>query len=303
MSVINLNSVSKSIDGNLLLSPTTLQIEKGDFFALVGGRDSGKSVVLDILMNFLRPTGGTAEIWDTPCTRLTSAMKKKIGYCPKEPDFRRSMRVGDILRMCAKIRGVKNTPKIKELCTTLSLNTRQRIYKTAASEKKKLGIIIAMLHSPELILLDCPFFGLDRKAKHQLKELLIKLHNEGVTILMTHDSAAEAEEICSRIATIHHGSLLDVNESDMLLKSVTRHISIKTEDDISALLTLFKINDVTEKKGYISFTYKNDINDLIRALTSYKIEDLQISLPELEDVILDYYNEHLEDDIILEQPM
>lgn len=296
VAVINLTDVTKSSNGKLLLSSTSLAVNKGDFFALVGAPSSGKSVVLDILMNFSSPTSGTANIADMDCQKQSYEIKKLTGYCPKEPDFCRNMRISDIISMCAKMRRVENSAYIKELCTFFELNTSQRISKAGISEKKKLGLIISMLHSPDILLLDNPFFGLDRETRIRLENKLTELHKGGTTVLMTCESLSLADRLCTRTAEMHHGTMLEISESDMLIKSQTRLVSIKTEDDITALLVLFKIDDITSKKGYITFRFKSDINDLIRALTSYRIEDLQISLPEIEDVIYDYYSDCAEDD-------
>lgn len=291
---IELTDVTKGLNGKLLLASTSLSINEGDFFALVGAPSSGKSIILDILMNFISPSTGSAEIMGMSCQKQSYQIKKEIGYCAKEPDFCRNMRIADIVSMCAKMQRVKNSAYINELCTYFDLKTSMRISKASVSEKKKLGLITAMMRSPKLLLLDNPFFGLDRITKQRLEKKLSELHKNGTTILMTCESLSIADRLCTRMAQMHHGTMLEVAESDMLIKSQTRLVSIKTDDDITALLVLFKIDDVTSKKGYITFRFKNDINDLIRALTSYRIEDLQIALPEIEDVIYDYYNENID---------
>lgn len=294
MSVIELNGISKSVNGKLILSPTTLSINKGDFFALVGGPSSGKSVVLDIMMNFVSPSSGTASIFDMDCNKKSSRIRKNVGYCAKDPDFCHDMRIADLLVMCSKMRRVKKRTLTKELCDIFDINAAMRLSKIGLSDRKIVGLIIAMMHSPEVLLLDSPFYGLDKVSRYKLQKVLSDLNKNGTTIFMTTEDITIAQEICSRAAAMHQGTMLDINEQDKLIKSDTRRISIKTDDDISALLVLFNIKEVFTKKGYISFLYKNDINDLIQALTSYHIDDLQISLPELSEVLSDYYENELE---------
>lgn len=302
MSVIELTEISKSVNGKLILSPTTLSIKKGDFFALVGSPSSGKSVVLDIMMNFVSPSSGTATMFGMDCNKKSSKIRKKVGYCAKDPDFCHDMRIADLLVMCSKMRRVKNRALTKELCDIFELNAAMRLSKIGLSDRKIVGLIIAMMHSPEVLLLDSPFYGLDKVSGYKLQKVLSDLNKNGTTIFMTTEDITVAQEICSRVAAVHQGTMLDINEQDKLINSDTRRISIKTDDDISALLVLFNIKEVFTKKGYISFLYKNDINDLIQALTSYRIDDLQISLPELSEVLSDYYENELEkeqNDIIL----
>lgn len=294
MSVIELTEISKSVNGKLILSPTTISIKKGDFFALVGSPSSGKSVVLDIMMNFASPSSGTATMFGMDCNKKSSKIRKNVGYCAKYPDFCHDMRISDLLIMCSKMRRVKNRALTKELCDIFELNGAMRLSKIGLSDRKIVGLIIAMMHSPEVLLLDSPFYGLDKVSGYKLQKVLSDLNKNGTTIFMTTEDITVAQEICSRVAAVHQGTMLDINEQDKLINSDTRRISIKTDDDISALLFLFNIKEVFTKKGYISFLYKNDINDLIQALTSYRIDDLQISLPELSEVLSDYYENELE---------
>ena len=90
------------------------------------------------------------------------------------------------------------------------------------------------------------------------------------------------------------GSLLEISEKKVLMQSDTRRVSVKTDDDLSALYTLFHITEITEDNGYISFLYKKDINDLVEALTHYNLTDLQITLPSLGDALVRYYEKRLE---------
>ena len=142
--------------------------------------------------------------------------------------------------------------------------------------------------------MDNAFVALDSDTKNKLAHYLLDLNKEGVTVVVSDRNIDLLQQLCSRIAIMRKGSLLEISEKNVLMQSDTRRVSVKTKDDISALYTLFKITEITEDNGYISFLYKKDINDLIAALTHYELDDLQITLPALGDALVRYYEKKLE---------
>ena len=294
MAIITLDKVSKYYTKRPALGETTFVVNKGDFFGIAGPKKSGKSVIVNLMMDFIRPTSGTLTVMGQKSNARSVDRKQKIGFMPANPTYCETMKAIDVVKTAAKIKGVNDNEAVMSLCKHFNVDKNKRIGSLPLSCRKKIAIVIALMGNPQLIIMDNAFVALDSDTKNKLAHYLLDLNKEGVTVVITDRNIDLLQQICSRIAIMRKGSLLEISEKKVLMKSDTRRVSVKTSDDISALYTLFKITEITEDNGYISFLYKKDINDLIEALTHYDLDDLQITLPSLGDAFVRYYEKKME---------
>ena len=294
MAIITLDKVSKYYTKRPALGETTFVVNKGDFFGIAGPKKSGKSVIVNLMMDFIRPTSGTLTVMGQKSNARSVDRKQKIGFMPANPTYCETMKAIDVVKTAAKIKGVNDNEAVMSLCKHFNVDKNKRIGSLPLSCRKKIAIVIALMGNPQLIIMDNAFVALDSDTKNKLAHYLLDLNKEGVTVVITDRNIDLLQQICSRIAIMRKGSLLEISEKKVLMKSDTRRVSVKTSDDISALYTLFKITEITEDNGYISFLYKKDINDLIEALTHYDLDDLQITLPSLGDALVRYYEKKME---------
>ena len=294
MAVITLDQVSKYYTKRPALGDTTFVINKGDFFGIAGPKKSGKSTIINLIMDFIRPTSGTVTVMGQKSAARTLDRKKKIGFMPANPCYCDTMKAIDVIRTAEKIKGVKDHDAVLSPCKHFNVDKNKRIGSLPLASRKKIAIVIALMGDPELVIMDNAFVALDSDTKNKLAHYLLDLNKEGVTVVISDRNNELLQQICSRIAIMRKGSLLEISEKKVLMQSDTRRVSVKTDDDLSALYTLFHITEITEDNGYISFLYKKDINDLVEALTHYNLPDLQITLPSLGDALVRYYEKRLE---------
>lgn len=294
MAIITLDKVSKYYTKRPALGDTTFVVNKGDFFGIAGPKKSGKSTIVNLIMDFIRPTSGTITVMGQKSTARSVDRKKKIGFMPANPTYCETMKAIDVVKTAAKIKGVTDNEEIISLCKHFNVDKNKRVGSLPLSCRKKIAIVIALMGNPQLVIMDNAFVALDSETKNKLAHYLLDLNKEGVTVVVSDRNIDLLQQICSRIAIMRKGSLLEISEKKILMKSDTRRVSVKTDDDLSALYTLFRITEITEDNGYISFLYKQDINDLIEALTHYSLDDLQITLPSLGDALVRYYEKKLE---------
>lgn len=294
MAVITLDKVSKYYTKKPALGDTTFAVNKGDFFGIAGPKKSGKSTIINLIMDFIRPTNGTVTVMGQKSYMQDPARKRRIGFMPANPIYCETMKAIDVIRTAEKLKGVKDHEAVMSLCKHFNVDKNKRISSLPMSCRKKIAIVIALMGNPDLVIMDNAFVALDSDTKNKLAHYLLDLNKEGVTIVISDRNIDLLQQICSRIAIMRKGSLLEISEKKVLMKSDTRRVSVKTNDDISALYTLFNITEITEENGYISFLYKKDINDLVEALTHYNLDDLQITLPSLGDALVRYYEKKLE---------
>lgn len=294
VAVITLEKVSKYYTKRPALGDTTFAVNKGDFFGIAGPKKSGKSIIVNMVMDFIRPTNGTITVMGNKSTNLPVDVKRKIGFMPSNPCYCETMKAIDVIKTAAKLKGVENHDSVIALCKHFNIEKGRKISSLPLSSRKKVAIVIALMGNPELVIMDNAFVGLDSDIKNKLARYLLDINEKGVTVVITDRNMELLQQLCSRIAIMRKGSLLEISEKNVLMKSDTRRVSIKTSDDLSALYSLFQISEITEENGYISFLYKKDINLLVDALTHYNLEDLQITLPSLGDALVRYYEKQME---------
>lgn len=292
--MITFDKVSKYYTKRPALGDTTFVVNRGDFFGIAGPKKSGKSTMINLMMDFIRPSGGSITVMGQRSTSLSINSKKNIGFMPSNPNYSETMKAIDVVKTAAKIKGVTDNEAVMSLCKHFNVDKNKRVGSLPLSCRKKIAIVIALMGNPQLVIMDNAFVALDKDTKNKLAHYLLDLNKAGVTVVISDRNIDLLQQICSRIAIMRKGSLLEISEKKVLLKSDTRRVSVKTSDDLSALYTFFRITEITEDNGYISFLYKKDINDLVSALTKYHLDDLQITLPSLGDALVRYYEKKME---------
>ena len=281
MPAIELKKLTKFFGAVPAVLEASLTVEEGDFFGFVGPNGSGKSTTIRMMMNYVRPTSGTATILGMDSRSQSGKLKKMVGYVPSEVDYYMDMRAMEVIRYAAAMRGLQDKSRIDQLCDLFEVDTVRRISHMSLGNRKKIALVTATT-------------GLDSLIKRRFKDLLVEENRKGATIFFCNHDIGEVQELCGRTAIIRKGSILEVANTDNLSSSDTRRVKLKTTDNLSALFTLFQINDPVVTGDLVTFSYRGVMDPFIKALANYEIQDLQVSLPSLEDAIIRFYEKKLE---------
>ena len=227
MAIITLDKVSKYYTKRPALGTTTFVVNKGDFFGIAGPKKSGKSTIVNLILDFIRPTSGSVTVMGQKSTSLSIDRKKKIGFMPSNPSYCESMKAIDVIKTAAKIKGVSDHEAVMSLCKHFNVDKNKRVGSLPLACRKKIAIVIALMGNPQLVIMDNAFVALDSDTKNKLAHYLLDLNREGVTVIVTDRNIDLLQQICSRIAIMRKGSLLEISEKNVLMKSDTRRVSIK----------------------------------------------------------------------------
>ena len=188
MPVIELKKLTKFFGAVPAVLEASLTVEEGDFFGFVGPNGSGKSTTIRMMMNYVRPTSGTATILGMDSRSQSGKLKKMVGYVPSEVDYYMDMRAMEVIRYAAAMRGLRDKSRIDQLCDLFEVDTVRRISHMSLGNRKKIALVTALLHSPKLLILDEPTSGLDSLIKRRFKDLLVEENQKGATIFFcNHD--------------------------------------------------------------------------------------------------------------------
>ena len=294
--VIQLNKLTKTYKGKKALVNTSFSVYQGELCGVAGIPGSGKTTLYNILCGLIRDYSGEAYIAGKNVTFDSAYIKRSAGFVPAEPGLPDELRAIDLVKFASGVRGYCDETRLAYLFEHFAVSRKKYAGRMTLSERKRAAIITAAFFSPQILIMDEPTLGLDNRMKERLFDFLIKEKEKGTTILMTCTDYEEARTVCSSVVVMHKGSVINTSEKEQLVKLGTRKVSVLPLDDITSLLKLFRLTPTLEPNGYISFLYTGEINDLILALSHYRIKDLNITYPSIGETVAELYESREETD-------
>ena len=298
ISVRDLNKIYGvgSKNEKVALNNISLQVKKGSIFGLLGPNGAGKSTFINILADLVRKTSGHIDIFGMSHDENLKDVKKLMGIVPQELNIDPFFTPYELLEIQAGLFGVpKNNRRTNEILKLLALEDKSHAYARTLSGgmRRRLLIAKAMVHDPEILILDEPTAGVDVELRANLWANINKLNNEGKTIIITTHYLHEAEELCNEIAIIDNGNLITKDTTSNIKSLIDRKqiiISLDSKnfnlDPIMGLDVECEINSdnliINYKPSEISF---NKILDALQ-LSNIQVKDLTINETKLEDVFL-----------------
>ncbi|MGH7765249.1 MAG: ABC transporter ATP-binding protein [Candidatus Dormibacteraceae bacterium] len=187
-----------------------LEVRPQEIFGYLGPSGSGKTTTIRLLMGMIRPTSGSSHVFGLNCERDSPAVKRKVGYLPgRMPEFG-SMRGKEVVAYLGGMRGGAHPRFVHSIAERFDLDLNQRSRDYSDGDKQKLGILLAFMHRPDLIVLDEPTNGLDPLNQRELFSLLEEARGAGATVFMSSNLLSEASRVCERVAIIRSGRLVRV---------------------------------------------------------------------------------------------
>lgn len=265
-----------------------LTVTHGEFFGFIGPNGAGKSTTIRTVLGLIAPTSGDAMIFGKDVTKEREAILQNIGYLPSEALFYKGMKVKDILRLSADLRKVDCSAESKRLCERLQLDTARKIDDLSFGNRKKVAIVCALQHRPELLVLDEPTGGLDPLMQKEFFDILRERNREGTTIFLSSHVLSEIQRNCTRAAIIRDGRIIAQGSVDDLSKTSAKRITVHGSIHLE---NLSGVRDRKAGEDGISFLYSGDMGSLLRTLASGQVDDLTVTEPDLEEIFLHYYEE------------
>ena len=185
MNAIEIKNLTKYYGKSRGIIDLSLSVEKGDFFGFIGPNGAGKSTTIRLLLGLINATSGDANVLGINVKTKQTEILKKVGYLSGDTAFYRGMRVKEILKLSADLRGMDCKEEAEKLCKRLDLDVNKKIEQLSLGNRKKVGIVCALQHRPELYILDEPTSGLDPLIQHEFYAILQERNLEGATIFLS----------------------------------------------------------------------------------------------------------------------
>ncbi|MGM9637727.1 MAG: ATP-binding cassette domain-containing protein [Eubacteriales bacterium] len=286
MKAITTTDLTKYYGKSRGIEGVSLSVEEGDFFGFIGPNGAGKSTTIRILLGLITASSGSAEIFGKDVTKHKCAILENVGYLPSETMFYNGMRVKDILRLSADLRKKDCTAEAKRLCDRLELDPSRKIEELSLGNRKKVGIVCAMQHSPKLYLLDEPTSGLDPLMQREFFSLLKERNEDGATVFLSSHILSEVQRYCKHAAVIREGRIPVCDSVENLGHTGAKRVTLR---GVNELPDLPGVRDAEITADSVTFLYSGKPNLLLKALSDLPLTDVNIAEPDLEEVFMHFY--------------
>lgn len=289
--VIETNQLTKYYGKSRGILDVSITVGEGEIFGFIGPNGAGKSTTLRTLLSLIYPTSGSAKIFGMDCIKQAPEIAKRVGYLPSEVFYYDGMRVKDLLNYSASFYKKDCKARISALAERMDLDTSRKIEDLSFGNKKKVGIVQGLLHTPDLIILDEPTSGLDPLMQQTFFDLLLEEHKRGATILMSSHILSEVQRLCDRVAIIKEGKIIKQEKITTLQEHSYKRFKFEVAQEVSKDYFMGEgVSDLKVQGKIHSFIFNGDINAITAKLSSLKLTNLWADEPDLEEIFLHYYS-------------
>jgi ABC-2 type transport system ATP-binding protein len=270
-----------------------LGVSTQEVFGYLGPNGAGKSTTIRCLMGTIRPTAGSAHIFGLDCLRDSVAVKRKVGYMPGDMPQFGSLRGKEVVSYLGGLRGGADPNIVRNIAERFELDLSRRFREYSSGNKKKLGIVLAFMHKPELLILDEPTGGLDPLNQQEFYKLVHETRDAGATIFLSSHILSEVEHVCDRVGIIRSGRLVKVADLDEIHRIRLHRLELEfapgTDVPEAAIRSAAGIEDVVVEDHTVTCTVRGTVDPLLKALDGATVTNMVSHEPSLEEIFLTYY--------------
>lgn len=293
--VIRTTGLTKSYGKSRGINDVNLTVHAGEVFGFLGPNGAGKTTAIRTLLGFMRPTGGEAEIFGLDITKDSVSIRARVGNLPGEFALEDKMTGEKLIKLFARLRGVKSLDYAHELAERLGADLERPMRKLSRGNKQKIGLIQAMFHRPPLLILDEPTGGLDPLVQEEFLKIIGEVKGEGRTVFFSSHVLNEVERICDRVGIIRDGELATVEDTDSLINKSFRHVMLEFAETVSTEESRrFEALDGVEKfrgdGARMFFELHGNLDDVIKLAARREVVDMIYERPSMEEIFLAYYD-------------
>ena len=290
--IINTNNLTHHYGRRIGIQSLTLQVKQGTLFGFLGPNGSGKTTAIRILLGLLRPTQGSARIFDMDCTHESARIKAQIGYLPGDLRLYNWMTIRKALKIIGQVRRRDIIKTGLNLAGRFELDPTLPVAKMSRGNKQKAGLIMAMAHNPKLLILDEPTTSLDPLVQNTLFQYLQELAQTGVTIFFSSHTLSEVERLCDEVAILRTGRLVAHESITQLRSQAGREVTIiwQPNTDLTKIAPPPDLTLHHQNNHQWTATFRGSTPDLIQWLTTQPIQDITLTPPDLARVFQSHYS-------------
>jgi ABC-2 type transport system ATP-binding protein len=288
MNAIEITNLKKYFGAVKAVNNISLSINEGEIFGFLGPNGAGKTTTIRLILDFIHANSGKIKIFGRDSHYEYDEIKKDLGYIPSEDTLYENWNGLDHFQLFEGIYG--KSKNLKKLLDIFDYNPRKRVNELSSGNKKKLAIILALMHEPKILISDEPTNGLDPLLQNRFYETLVAMNKEGMTIFMSSHNLSEVEKICGKFSIIKDGEIITTEKISTLHDKKIFNIDVIFSEKINPLI--FKeegLEIISNNENKFTFQVKKDISGAVKTLSKYHMENIEINHASLEDIFLEFY--------------
>jgi ABC-2 type transport system ATP-binding protein len=289
--IIRTEQLTKTYGSHRGIIELDLEVQAGEIFGFLGPNGAGKTTTMRLLLDLIRPTSGRAEVFGIETTADPVAIHRRVGYLPGEFDLYDRLSGADTLSYFANLRGGVDRRYVAELVEQLDLDPSRRFREYSKGNKQKVGLIVALQHKPDLLILDEPTAGLDPLVQQTFFGIVREARAEGRTIFLSSHIIDEVDRTCDRVAIIREGRLVQVDRIEAIRQLAFHHVELSFSTPVAPAIfeTITGVDDVVASDSVVRMRVSGPIGAVIAAAAPHGLIDVVSREPNLEDVFLAQY--------------
>jgi ABC-2 type transport system ATP-binding protein len=290
--LVSVRNVRKAFNDKLAVSDVSFDIEAGEVFGLLGPNGAGKTTTIRMILDIFKPDAGTIDVFGGPLTR---AGKDRIGYMPEERGLYPHMRVLECLIYLGLLKGLKRRDarqRAERFLARMDLadQHRQKIEALSRGMTQKVQVIAAVLHQPDLLIIDEPFANLDPVNAQLVRDIILEMRNQGKAVIMTSHQLALVETLCDRIAMIHRGLVVLQGPVVEVRRQFAQNVlHLSGSGEVGQLPGIMDIDRRTAKDWYLTLAPDTDPQAVLKAVVSnghFTVDRFDMALPSLDEIFV-----------------
>ena len=264
-----------------------LEVESGEIFGLLGLKGAGKTTLVRLLLDYIRPTSGTAVVLGMETAGKGVTIRRMVGHLPAQSMLFDHLSIEHALRLVAKLRGRGDWSYTCDLLNEFGLDLKQRIGSLKALDKRKLALVQAFMSQPELYILDEPLKGLDAHSTEIFYRLVKEVRSGTGTLLFTSTSVSEVERVCDRVGWLDKGNIAGIERTIQLRSRSIREVEMEFSQPVpdKVFAGLPNLTDLSVQGRRLHCRVQGDIRELLQQANRYAVLSVTSRMPGLEDMM------------------
>ena len=289
--VVTCRQVRKAFGRVEALRGLDLEVAPGSVTGFLGPNGAGKTTTLRLLVGLSRPDGGIIDVLGADPWSSPPARRREIGYLPGELELDERFDVGDTLAFWAHLRGDVDRAYVRDLCDRLALDPTRHTRGLSSGNRRKVGLVGALMGRPRLLVLDEPTSGLDPVVQAEFAELVEEVRGEGRTVLLSSHVLSEVQHLADHVVLIREGATVLAGSVDELRRRAVQPFTVwfSGEPPVDELRSI--VSGVEVRGRQVIGSVEGDPNPLLALLARHRVDHLLLPEPDLEDVFLRYYED------------
>ena len=288
--VIVIDTLHKSYGKVQAVKGISMRVEQGEIFGFLGPNGAGKTTTIRCMLDVIRPTSGTLRVLGLDAQRDKMELHQRIGYLPGDVRLPGQMTGKQVIDYFSRLQGLKPV-LLNDLVARFDVEMKRPLKGYSKGMRQKIGVVLAFMCDPEVLILDEPTSGLDPLLQRTFNEFLLQEQARGKTIFMSSHIMSDVEKVCQRVAVIRQGEIVTIEEVEKLRQKAGQRVTVEFGDAVSAdeVARMPGVSMVTSHNHAYHFNVGGSMDALIKVLSRHEVLRLQAEEAPLEEVFLKFY--------------